>query len=251
MSISNLEVTNGRLLPHLEEKDHVFRPRNSVDVNSKNLMRPNDRVSQAHIQDDNPTDRARLSAVVKHNEMDNKNKKNPTSSLAYEEAASMNYIISNLTLRSIKSQNELVGETIQSRRRRYDKRSTRRVLNHGNKSFTPKKEHFLSNGTHKLGFQSQKIVNNVSASTSKRIPKKTRSGHKGKRFMSNLKSSLKKHLKNRHGTWAISQKEADKMFKKYYQCITDRLELLQAEEFPIKAFMAIEGEKVMMECNIW
>ncbi|GFS19041.1 Ig-like V-type domain-containing protein FAM187A [Elysia marginata] len=76
------------------------------------------------------------------------------------------------------------------------------------------------------------------------------SAGKQKRFMSNLKSSLKKHMKNRHGSWAVSQKEADKLFQKYYQCITDRLKLLQAEEFPIKAFMAIEGEKIMMECNV-
>lgn len=68
--------------------------------------------------------------------------------------------------------------------------------------------------------------------------------------MSDLKSSLKKHLKNKHGSWAVSHKEADKLFQKYYQCITDRLKLLQAEEFPIKAFMAIEGERVMMECKV-
>ncbi|GFO05314.1 Ig-like v-type domain-containing protein fam187a [Plakobranchus ocellatus] len=68
--------------------------------------------------------------------------------------------------------------------------------------------------------------------------------------MSNLKSTLKKHLKNRHGSWAVSQKEAEKMFKNYYQCITDRVKLLQAEEFPIKAFMAVEGEKVLMECKV-
>ncbi|RUS80513.1 hypothetical protein EGW08_011734 [Elysia chlorotica] len=91
---------------------------------------------------------------------------------------------------------------------------------------------------------------NVTALSRELVSEKKKRSSKEKRFLSNLKSSLKKHLENRHGTWAISSKEAEKLFQTYYQCITDRMELLKAEEFPIKAFMAVEGEKVMMECKV-
>ncbi|KAK3767082.1 hypothetical protein RRG08_017956 [Elysia crispata] len=119
-----------------------------------------------------------------------------------------------------------------------------------NRKFRHKEQLFEKNDSRKRSFENENWVRNVTVSTRKLLLEKNRRAKKEKRFLSNLKSSLKKHLKNRHGSWAVSRKEAEKLFQKYNQCITDRLDLLQADEFPIKAFMAVEGEKIMMECKV-
>ncbi|XP_059151292.1 uncharacterized protein LOC131937708 [Physella acuta] len=70
-----------------------------------------------------------------------------------------------------------------------------------------------------------------------------------RRFLSNVHASLKHHIKNAED-WAMSKKEAGELFEVYYTCLQDKLAALKSEEFPIKTVMAIEGEKVMMDCKV-
>lgn len=71
-----------------------------------------------------------------------------------------------------------------------------------------------------------------------------------RRFLSNVHSSLKHHIKKAED-WAMSKKEVGELFEIYYICLQDKLAALKSEEFPIKTVMAIEGEKVAMDCKVW
>jgi len=61
--------------------------------------------------------------------------------------------------------------------------------------------------------------------------------------MSEVKNLLK-------GGWSISRKEAKKIFEAYYKCQQAKVDSLRKEEFPIKAALAVEGEKVVLTCQV-
>ncbi|KAH9500282.1 hypothetical protein Btru_073621 [Bulinus truncatus] len=71
-----------------------------------------------------------------------------------------------------------------------------------------------------------------------------------RRFLSNVRKKLKDHV-NKEADWGPSNKEAAEMFDKYNECLQQKLSSLETEEFPIKPIMAIEGEKIVMECLVW
>ncbi|KAK3612396.1 hypothetical protein CHS0354_031990 [Potamilus streckersoni] len=49
--------------------------------------------------------------------------------------------------------------------------------------------------------------------------------------------------------WRITKKEAKKMFDEYYTCITERNKKLLDEKEAIKAILALEGQRVTLECR--
>ncbi|BFY99318.1 hypothetical protein BsWGS_02358 [Bradybaena similaris] len=77
----------------------------------------------------------------------------------------------------------------------------------------------------------------------------TKRGLKARRFLSNVQKSLKKHVEQGGATWKTSKKEIKKTFEAYYECLRKKVETIRKEEFPIKAFLAIEGESVQMTCE--
>ncbi|KAK0069564.1 Ig-like V-type domain-containing protein FAM187A isoform X3 [Biomphalaria pfeifferi] len=70
-----------------------------------------------------------------------------------------------------------------------------------------------------------------------------------RRFLSKIRKKLKQYV-NKAADWGLSNKEAAEIFEKYNRCLGEKLNALQTEEFPIKPVMAIEGEKVTLECLI-
>lgn len=79
----------------------------------------------------------------------------------------------------------------------------------------------------------------------------TKRGLKARRFLSNVQKSLKKHVEQGGAAWQTSRKEIKKTFQTYYECLKKKVETIRKEEFPIKAFLAIEGESVQMTCEAW
>lgn len=76
-------------------------------------------------------------------------------------------------------------------------------------------------------------------------------GSKERRFLSNVKSSLKEHVRKGEIMWKKSRKEIIKSFEKYYRCLKNRIQTMRKQEFFIKALLAIEGEKTEMPCIVW
>nr|KAI8750364.1 Ig-like V-type domain-containing protein FAM187A isoform X3 [Biomphalaria glabrata] len=70
-----------------------------------------------------------------------------------------------------------------------------------------------------------------------------------RRFLSKIRKKLHQYV-NKAADWGLSNKEAAEIFEKYNRCLEEKLNALQTEEFPIKPIMAIEGEKITMDCLI-
>ncbi|XP_055884865.1 Ig-like V-type domain-containing protein FAM187A isoform X2 [Biomphalaria glabrata] len=70
-----------------------------------------------------------------------------------------------------------------------------------------------------------------------------------RRFLSKIRKKLQQYV-NKAADWGLSNKEAAEIFEKYNRCLEEKLNALQTEEFPIKPIMAIEGEKITLDCLI-
>ena len=121
-------------------------------------------------------------------------------------------------------------------------RSRKNLENHKSASKSRVSYHQLLNSSIDLGLTIKTYKHNHSLDS---IDSESRN----KRFFGGVNRAFSK-VKNIVSKWSMSKKEAKELFDKYYQCQEAKVRSLLQEEFPIKAKLAVEGEKVRLTCQI-